>query len=177
MLGYSGYDKQVYENTRKRLLSSKTNKYYFEGSQFKGMGSPHTSHNMAWALGIYTEALTAPTPEEQAEGLRTLLKLQCGDGLMHESVNVDNVRACTRKWFEWANALLVISVEQLLGYDCDDAAQAFHRGSMKVRCWVQDAGAQWVRGVHMPVSTNVQLGRNALYWQKKPNGHASHRHK
>lgn len=29
--------------------------YYFEGSEFKGMGSPHTSHRMAWALGIYTE--------------------------------------------------------------------------------------------------------------------------
>ncbi|EFN60034.1 hypothetical protein CHLNCDRAFT_49501 [Chlorella variabilis] len=68
------------------------------------------------------------SPQDQAQGLRTLLKLQCGDGLMHESVHVDNTRQCTRKWFEWANALLVVSVERLLGYDCDDAAQAYHRG-------------------------------------------------
>ena len=26
--------------------------------------------------------------------------MQCGDGLMHESVHVDNLTACTRKWFE-----------------------------------------------------------------------------
>jgi meiotically up-regulated gene 157 (Mug157) protein len=64
------------------------------------MGSPHTSSRFAWALGIYTEVLTATTPEEKAAGLRTLLKLQCGDGLMHESVHVDNLKQCTRKWFE-----------------------------------------------------------------------------
>ena len=64
------------------------------------MGSPHTSSGMAWALGLFTEALTAGSASEQAEGLRTLLKLQCGDGLMHESVHVDNLQQCTRKWFE-----------------------------------------------------------------------------
>ncbi len=46
------------------------------------------------------QVLTASTPQEQADGLRTLLKLQCGDGLMHESVNVDDLKQCTRKWFE-----------------------------------------------------------------------------
>lgn len=34
---------------------------------------------------------------------------------------------------QWANALLVVSVEQLLGYDCDAAAQAFHLGYVAVR--------------------------------------------
>ena len=154
------------------------------------MGSPHTSSGMAWALGLFTEALTAGSASEQAEGLRTLLKLQCGDGLMHESVHVDNLQQCTRKWFEvgwvnvwvlgqgngcragcscpalglallqslqlchthtlpptastralsptsavlqWANAMLVVSVEQLLGIDCDDAAQAYHLARVKVR--------------------------------------------
>ncbi|KAL4449424.1 hypothetical protein ABPG77_007068 [Micractinium sp. CCAP 211/92] len=133
ILGYDGYDRAAYEATRQRLLNSKTNSFYFEGSQFKGMGSPHTAHRMAWALGIYTEVLTASTPQEQADGLRTLLKLQCGDGLMHESVNVDDLKQCTRKWFEWANALLVVSVEQLLGYDCDAAAQSFHLGYVAAR--------------------------------------------
>jgi meiotically up-regulated gene 157 (Mug157) protein len=30
-------------------------RYYFNGSEFRGMGSPHTSSRFAWALGIYTE--------------------------------------------------------------------------------------------------------------------------
>ena len=35
-------------------------------------------------------------------------------------------------YLQWANALLVVSVEQLLGYDCDAAAQAFHLGYVAV---------------------------------------------
>lgn len=42
---------------------------------------------------------------------------------------------------QWANALLAISVEQLLGYDCDDAAEAIHRASIKARCTGQRARA------------------------------------
>ena len=34
---------------------------------------------------------------------------------------------------QWANAMLVVSVEQLLGIDCDDAAQAYHLARVKVR--------------------------------------------
>ena len=41
LLGYESYDKQIYDNTRKRILSTK-NKFYFVGSKLKGMGSPHT---------------------------------------------------------------------------------------------------------------------------------------
>lgn len=46
------------------------------------------------------QVLTTTSPEEQATGLRTLLKMQCGDGLMHESVHVNDLKSCTRKWFE-----------------------------------------------------------------------------
>lgn len=45
--------------------------------------------------------------EEQAYILRTMLKLQCGNGLMHESVSTQNLAQCTRPVFEWANAMLV----------------------------------------------------------------------
>ncbi len=109
LLGYRDYNPQVYAATRKRLLSTQTNSYYFQGKEFKvrqspwlcfgfallplhpsatshvwgrcpgcsgvmsrsywfdapvcctsaalvqGMGSPHTSHGMAWALGIFSE--------------------------------------------------------------------------------------------------------------------------
>jgi hypothetical protein len=38
---------------------------------------------------------------------------------MHETVNVDNPARCTRNWFEWANAMLVVFVENSLGESCD----------------------------------------------------------
>ena len=31
---------------------------------------------------------------------------------------------CTRKWFEWANAMLVVYVENSLGEACDQSADA-----------------------------------------------------
>lgn len=100
LLGFRDYDRQVYATTRKRLLSSTTNRFYFEGQEFKvsratrrfggrgrhvalalgqlglacrkhaglcwgpmllqGMGSPHTSSGMAWALGIFSEVRSPP---------------------------------------------------------------------------------------------------------------------
>lgn len=132
LLGYAGYDAAVYATTRNRLLSTK-NEYWFEGKGFRGMGSPHTSHGMAWALGTLSEALTATTAEDRAEKLRLLLKLQCGDGLMHESIHVDKLDRCTRKWFEWANALSVVAIEHLVGADCDAAAEVHHRAVIAQR--------------------------------------------
>lgn len=41
LLGWDGYNREAYLNTRNYLLS-KANTYYFEGSVFKGIGSPHT---------------------------------------------------------------------------------------------------------------------------------------
>lgn len=35
LLGYRDYDRNIYANTRKRLLSSQTNSYYFQGKEFK----------------------------------------------------------------------------------------------------------------------------------------------
>jgi len=132
LLGYARYDHAVYATTRNRLLSTK-NEYWFEGKGFRGMGSPHTPDGMAWALGTLSEALTAMTAEDRAEKLRLLLKLQCGDGLMHESIHVDHLNRCTRKWFEWANALSVVAIEHLVGIDCDAAAEVFHRAAIAHR--------------------------------------------
>lgn len=49
--------------------------------------------------------------------------MQCGNGVMHESVHVTNTQQCTRTWFEWANALYVVYVENAMGIDCTDAAE------------------------------------------------------
>jgi meiotically up-regulated gene 157 (Mug157) protein len=52
------------------------------------------------------QGLTTDNAEEQAAILRSLLEMQCGNGLMHESVSVDKPSTCTRPIFEWANEML-----------------------------------------------------------------------
>lgn len=125
LLGWKKYDRSIYETTRSRILSG-ANKYYFEGQNLAGLGSPHTATKMVWALGIFSEALTSASIDAKASHLTNLIKLQCKDGLMHESIHVDDLSRCTRKWFEWANSLLVTVAEQLTGIDCDEAAQERH---------------------------------------------------
>lgn len=164
LLGWNNYNKMVYENTKSRILSPR-NRYWYQGGEFSGLGSPHTATNMAWALGTLSEAMTALTAEEKAKKLKLLLKLQCNDGLMHESIHVHDLNQCTRKWFEWANALLVVGVEHLTGQDCDSAAEIFHRADVARRekskrskgggTLTNDA-AQAMAAVAQPVEAHVQ---------------------
>ena len=125
LLGWNKYDPTIYQNTRSRIFSDK-NRYYFSGKHIRGLGSPHTGAGMVWALGTFSEALTAESIESKADLIDMLLTLQCGDGLMHESIHVDDINRCTRRWFEWANSLLVTSAEHLTGIDCDAAASDHH---------------------------------------------------
>jgi meiotically up-regulated gene 157 (Mug157) protein len=78
---------QVYANTRRRILSS-SNPYHYSGSAFSGLGSPHTPPQYIWPLAIMVQGLTSSDPYEQAGLLQVLLRMQCGNGLMHESVHV-----------------------------------------------------------------------------------------
>lgn len=121
LLGFKGYDHEVYRATRQRILSTR-NSHYFSGAKFAGMGSPHTPHNYIWPLAHMVQALTTTDVDEQAKLLGDLLLQQCGNGLMHESVDVNRPEQCTRPLFQWANAMLVATVEQLLHVDCGRAA-------------------------------------------------------
>jgi hypothetical protein len=58
---------------------------FYSGLELKGIGSPHTPPQNVWPLAIAVQALTATSLEERVEMFRTLLKMQCGNGLMHES--------------------------------------------------------------------------------------------
>lgn len=54
---------QVYAATRRRILS-RANVFYFEGSSFTGLGSPHSPDRYIWPLAHMVDALTTePTPE------------------------------------------------------------------------------------------------------------------
>lgn len=78
---------QMYANARRRILSS-SNPYHYSGSAFSGLGSPHTPPQYVWPLALMVQGLTSSDPNEQAALLRVLLRMQCGNGLMHESVHV-----------------------------------------------------------------------------------------
>ena len=122
LLGFDDYDTEVYWNTRGRIWSS-ANSYYYQGAVLEGMGTPHTPEMYVWPLAHMVRALTSADPVEQARLIEALLLMQCGDGLMHESVHAGVVSKCTRPHFEWANAMLVVTVEQILGWDCEVAGQ------------------------------------------------------
>ena len=51
---------------------------------------------------------------------------------MHESVSVHDLGKCTRPWFEWANAMLVVFVENALNMDCSAAAEKHRLATIQV---------------------------------------------
>jgi uncharacterized protein len=125
LLGWKGYDQKVYENTRKRLLDPEYNDFYFASDELRGIGSPHTDVGSVWPLSLMVQALTSNDAKERVEMLRMLLKSQCHNGLMHESVSVDDLQWCSRPIFEWANALLVAVAEATIDVDCEKHAEEY----------------------------------------------------
>lgn len=132
LLGYDKYDAQIYWNTRERILS-KANPFYFEGQLLTGLGSPHTSNRYVWPLATIVDALTSRLLDEKLRALKLLLQMAHGNGLVHESVHVDNINMFTRPEFGWANAMVVVAVEQLLGMDCDVEAEQHRLDNIKQR--------------------------------------------
>ena len=110
LLGWDGYDKQVYENTRKYLLS-KSNSIYYEGREFKGLGSRHTPVDYIWPMAMAIQGLTEDEPDrhvKMAFQLRQLMSSATNDA-MHESVHHSNPQLFTRTWFEWVS-LMALSI-------------------------------------------------------------------
>ncbi len=95
---------QVYQNTRRMLLSD-ANPFYFKGKAGEGIGGPHAGLNMIWPLSIIVRGLTSHDSQEQALCLKMLQNSHAGTGFMHESFHKDDVAKFTRKWFAWANTL------------------------------------------------------------------------
>jgi hypothetical protein len=123
----------VYNTTRARILSRDTNGFYFVGGELHGLGSPHTEVNFVWPLATAVDALTTADAGRQAELLGLLLKMAASNGLMHESVHVDETSHFSRPEFGWANAMTVVMLEQLLGVDCDVEAEKHRLGAIAER--------------------------------------------
>ncbi len=104
-LGYCDKNNEVYQNTRKFILSAE-NPWYFEGSVAKGIGSPHTGYDKIWHISLCMQALTSDNKEEIEKLLDMIANTDAGTYLMHESFNKNDATDFTRPWFAWANSLL-----------------------------------------------------------------------
>ncbi len=103
-LGYCDINDEIYQNTRKFILSE-NNPFYFVGSAAKGIGSPHTGNDMIWHISLTMQILTSNNKEEILSCLEMLSKTHAETNFMHESFNKDNPHDFTREWFAWANSL------------------------------------------------------------------------
>ena len=103
-LGYCGEDDEIYQNTR-RFILSKNNPYYYEGTAAKGIGSPHTPKNYIWHVSLAMQGLTSTSDDEINAILDLFETTTAGTGLMHEGFHVDNPDKFTRVWFAWANSI------------------------------------------------------------------------
>ena len=95
----------VYVNTRRMILSSDGNPYYFKGRALEGIGSPHTGIGQVWPMSVIMRILTSDCEEEQRAALKMLVATTAGTGFMHESVDADDPAKFSRSWFAWANTL------------------------------------------------------------------------
>jgi uncharacterized protein len=104
-LGYCKLDDEVYQNTRKLILSE-WNSFFAKGERAKGETSPHVGVcDHFWPMATIMQALTTTNKNEITKCLSTLKRTHAGTYYMHESVDVDNEHRFTRHWFAWVNSL------------------------------------------------------------------------
>ena len=103
-IGYCRPDDEIYQNTRKFILSL-SNPWFFEGKAAKGVGSPHTGTNKIWHIALAMQALTSSSADEIENCLNMIANSHAGTFLMHESFDKDDDTVFTRPWFAWANSL------------------------------------------------------------------------
>ncbi len=103
-IGYCAVDDEIYQNTRRFILSHH-NPFYFEGKAAKGIGSPHTGKDKIWHIALIMQILTSTDENEKKDCLRMLSETHAGTNFMHESFNKDDASDFTRDWFAWANSL------------------------------------------------------------------------
>ena len=114
-LGYVDEDDEVYQNTRKMILSE-ANPYFYKGGVAKGIGSPHTPINYIWHISLAMQGLTNKDKDYKKEILETMKRTDGDTGLMHEGFHVDDPSKYTREWFSWANAMFSELVLDYCGY-------------------------------------------------------------
>ena len=116
MLGFVAADHQIYQNTRRMLLSSH-NPYHLSGKSFSSIGGPHVGLRNAWPMSALMQAMTSSNAEEILTCLEAVKNVSVF-GLINESVDVERGVAgdgtgMTRGWFAWANSVFAQTVMKL----------------------------------------------------------------
>ena len=99
------------------MILSETNPYYFEGTAFRGIGSPHTPEKYVWHISKAMEGLTSGSKQQKLEIIQQLRTTDADTLMMHEGVFVDDPKCYTREWFSWANAMFCELVLSYCGYE------------------------------------------------------------
>ncbi|EAW14524.1 glycoside hydrolase family 125 protein [Aspergillus clavatus NRRL 1] len=109
LLGYVDQKDPVYQNTRKMILDKGGNPYYLTGTEFHGIGGPHIGLQNAWPMSLLVQAMTSDSETEIMEAVN-LVRNSSLLGLVHESINVNNIKDYTRPWFAWANSVFAQTI-------------------------------------------------------------------
>ncbi|KGQ01049.1 hypothetical protein PAAG_12242 [Paracoccidioides lutzii Pb01] len=112
LLGFGKVGDDVYRNTRRMVLEKTGNPYYLVGEAFEGIGGPHVGLQSAWPMSVLIRARTSTDDEEIIRSLN-MVRNASVLGLVHESVNVNNVSVYTRSWFAWANSVFAQTILDL----------------------------------------------------------------
>lgn len=111
---YCDINDEIYQNTRKMMLS-KANPFYFEGTAAKGIGSPHTPDQYIWHIGLAIQGITTDNKQEIEQILDWFETTDAGTNLVHEGFHKDDPTKYTREWFSWSNAMFVEFVLSVCG--------------------------------------------------------------
>lgn len=110
-LGACDAEDEIYQNTRRFVLSTE-NPYYYEGKAARGIGSPHTPKNYIWPISLSVQGLTSIDKDEILQLADTLETVDADTYLMHEGFDKDDPKQFTRPWFAWANSIFSEFVEK-----------------------------------------------------------------
>lgn len=112
-IGYVPAEDEIYQNTR-RFLLSEDNPYYFTGTHASGIGSRHTPDGYIWHMALVMQGLTSIDPEEKRHLLHLIATTDADTGYLHEGFDASNPANYTRDWFTWPNSLYAEFIEQCI---------------------------------------------------------------
>lgn len=135
LLGFVDAKDEIYQNTRRMILSQKGNPYFLKGSGFSGIGGPHIGLRNAWPMSALVQAMTSSDPAEIMNCVDRVKNVTLM-GVVNESVDVERggkgTGAYTRSWFAWANSVFAQTILHLAetnpGLVLNDSSQRYELG-------------------------------------------------
>lgn len=155
-LGFVEKDDEIYKNTRKMILEQQGNPYYLKGKGFSGIGGPHIGLSHAWPMSKLIAAMTSDDDEEIEENISAVLN-SSKLGLVHESINVRNIRDYTSE-FE-TTCLTLLNADQKsralvcmgeLGVCTDHYRCGCPQATLDFRGWCEALPLGRLKGVSRP---------------------------